>query len=153
MHGPIIIYTRLPSGGTYYPICMFPTNSKCLIAFLMPFLSFVYGYPSSSPHAHCTPIIKSVPSLCYTHRHGHIYMYIQVHTHRHLPSAVPWICKDCLLWKTTCMSFFVVVEILLFVVVTGGDEACNTRVGVWFTEFAQHALHVLLPHDWPILCY
>ena len=45
------------------------------------------------------------------------------------------------------------VEILLFVVVTGGDEACNTRVGVWFAEFAQHALHVLLPHDWPILCY
>ena len=26
-HGPIIIYTRLPTGGTYYPICMFPTNS------------------------------------------------------------------------------------------------------------------------------
>ena len=35
-------------------------------------------------------------------------IYIQVHTHRHLPSAVPWISEDCLLWKTTCMSFFVV---------------------------------------------
>ena len=54
-HGPIIIYTRLPAGGTYYLICMFPTNSECLIAFLMPFLPFGYGYPSSSPRAHCTP--------------------------------------------------------------------------------------------------
>ena len=70
-HGPIIIYTRLPAGGTYYPICMFPTSSECL-AFLMPFLPFVYGYPSSSPRAHCTPN-KSVPTLRYTHRHGHIY--------------------------------------------------------------------------------
>ena len=38
----------------------------------MPFLPFVYGYPSSSPHAHCTPN-KSVPTLRYTHRHGPIY--------------------------------------------------------------------------------
>ena len=30
-HGPIIIYTRLPAGGTYYPICMFPASSECLI--------------------------------------------------------------------------------------------------------------------------
>ena len=26
-HGPIIIYTRLPAGGTYYPICTFPASS------------------------------------------------------------------------------------------------------------------------------
>ena len=69
-HWPIIVYTRLPAGGTYYPICMFPTISKCLIgtsdafsafgifmpflpsAFPMPFLPFVSGYPSSSPRAH-----------------------------------------------------------------------------------------------------
>ena len=30
-HGPIIIYARLPPGGTYYPICTFPANSECLI--------------------------------------------------------------------------------------------------------------------------
>ena len=32
-HGPIIIliYTRLPAGGTYYPICTFPASSECLI--------------------------------------------------------------------------------------------------------------------------
>ena len=50
-HGPIIIYTRLPAGGTYYPICAFPASSECLIGisdafsafFLMHFLPFC-GY-------------------------------------------------------------------------------------------------------------
>ena len=60
-HGPIIIYTRLPAGGTYYPICTFPASSERLIGIsdafsafgiLMPFLPFVSGYPSSSPRAH-----------------------------------------------------------------------------------------------------
>ena len=35
----------------------------------MPFLPFVYEYPSSSPRAHCTPN-KSVLTLRYTRRHG-----------------------------------------------------------------------------------
>ena len=30
-HESIIIYTRLPAGGTYYPICTFPASSECLI--------------------------------------------------------------------------------------------------------------------------
>ena len=68
-HGPIIIYTRLPAGGPYYPICTFPTNSERLIgvsgAFFFFFWAFVYGYPSSCPRAHCTPN-KSVPILCAT---------------------------------------------------------------------------------------
>ena len=54
-HGPIIIYTRLPAGGTYYPICMFPTNSERLIGISDAFSAFVYGDPSSCPRAHCTP--------------------------------------------------------------------------------------------------
>ena len=56
-------------------------------AFLMPFLPFLYGYPSSSPRAHN----KSVPTLRYTRRHGPIYTG---HACRHLLSAVPWISKD-----------------------------------------------------------
>ena len=71
-HGPIIIYTRLPAGRTYYPICTFPASSECLIGISDAFLPFVYGYPSSSPCAHCTPN-KSVPTLRYTRRHGPIY--------------------------------------------------------------------------------
>ena len=72
-HGPIIIYTRLPAGGTYYPICTFPVSSECLIGISDAFCSS-YGYPSSCPRAHCTPN-KSVPTLRYTRRHGPIYIY------------------------------------------------------------------------------
>ena len=88
-HGPIIIYTRLPAGGTCYPICMFPTNSERLIGISDAFSAFVYGYPSSCPHAQCT-LNKSVTTL----RHGLIYT---CHSCRRLPSAVPWISEDRLL--------------------------------------------------------
>ena len=69
----IIIYTSLPAGGTYCPICIFPTNSECLIGISDAFSAFVYGYPSSCPHAQCTPN-KSVTTLRYTRRHGPVYI-------------------------------------------------------------------------------
>ena len=39
-HGPIIIYTRLTAGGTYYPICTFPASSECLIGISDAFSAF-----------------------------------------------------------------------------------------------------------------
>ena len=39
-HGPIIIDTRLPAGGTYYRICMFPASNECLIAISDAFSAF-----------------------------------------------------------------------------------------------------------------
>ena len=39
-HGPIIIYTRLPADGTYYPICTFPASSECLIGISDAFSAF-----------------------------------------------------------------------------------------------------------------
>ena len=39
-HGPIIIYTRLPAGGTYYPICTFPESRECLIGISDAFSAF-----------------------------------------------------------------------------------------------------------------
>ena len=39
-HGTIIIYTRLPAGGTYYPICTFPASSECLIGISNAFSAF-----------------------------------------------------------------------------------------------------------------
>ena len=39
-HRPIIIYTRLPAGGTYYPICTFPANSERLIGISDAFSAF-----------------------------------------------------------------------------------------------------------------
>ena len=99
-HGPIITYTRLPAGGTYYPICMFSMNSERLIGISDAFSAFVYGYPLSCPRAHCTPN-KSVPALRYTHRPGPIYTG---HSCRHLPSAVPRISEDHLFLP--CSNFY-----------------------------------------------
>ena len=42
-HGPIVICTRLPAGGTRYPICMFPTNSERLIGISDAFLPLFTG--------------------------------------------------------------------------------------------------------------
>ena len=39
-HGPVIIYTRLPAGGTYYPICTSPASSECLIGISDAFSAF-----------------------------------------------------------------------------------------------------------------
>ena len=94
-HGPIIIYTRLPAGGTYYPICMLPTNSERLIGISEAFSAFVYGYPSSCPRAHCTPN-KSVTTLRCTRRRGPAYTG---HACRHLLSSVSWISEDRLLLR------------------------------------------------------
>ena len=78
-NGPIIIYTRLSAGGTYYPICTFPASSECLIGISDAFSAFCLRVSVSVifPRAHCTPN-KSV-----------IYIYIQVHARRLLPIAVP----------------------------------------------------------------
>ena len=59
--------------GTYYPICMSPTNSERLIGISDAFSAFVYGYLSSCPRAQCTPN-KSVTTLRYTRRHGPVYI-------------------------------------------------------------------------------
>ena len=104
-HGPIIIYTRVPAGGTYYPICMFPTNGECLIGIYDAFLfclPFVYGYPSSCPRAHeGVPQQKRAYSAlhpqAWTYIYIHLCVYIQLHARRHLPSAVSWISEDRLL--------------------------------------------------------
>ena len=51
---------------------MFHTNSERLIGISDAFSAFVYGYPSSSSRAQCTPN-KSVPTLRYTRRPGLVY--------------------------------------------------------------------------------
>ena len=63
-HEPIIICTRLPAGGTYYPICTFPASSECLIGISDAFSPFVYGYPPSHPQA-WTYMYSSMPEGSY----------------------------------------------------------------------------------------
>ena len=70
-HGPIIIILDYQLGEPTIRSVRSPQAVSVWSAFLIPFLPFVYGCPSSSPRAHCTPN-KSVPTLRYTRRHGPI---------------------------------------------------------------------------------
>ena len=71
-HGPIIIYIRLPAGGTYYPICTFPASSECLTAISDAFFAFCLRVSVIFPTCSLYPN-KSVPTLRYTRRHGPVY--------------------------------------------------------------------------------
>ena len=82
-----IIYTRLPAGGNYYPIYMFPTNAFCLR------VSVIFPTCSLYPQQKC--------AYSAYHPQAWIYNYIQVHTSRYLPSEVPWISEDRLFMCAT----------------------------------------------------
>ena len=71
-HGPIIIYTRLPAGKTYYPICTFPASSECLIGISDAFSAFCLRVSVIFTTCSLYPN-ESVPTLPYTRRHGPIY--------------------------------------------------------------------------------
>ena len=83
-HGPIIICTRLPTGGTYCPICTFPANSECLIGI---------------SDAFCLRVSVILPTCSlypqqkrdYSALHPQAWTFHTGHACRHLPSAVPWI--------------------------------------------------------------
>ena len=88
-HGPMIIYTRLPAGATYYPICMFPTNSECLIGISDAFSAFCLRvFATDLAHVLTVPPTKAC-LLCATPLGT-----LQVHARRQLPSAVTWISED-----------------------------------------------------------
>ena len=95
-HGPIIIYTRLSAGGTYYPICTFPASSECLIGISDAFSAFCLRVSVILPTCSLYPQQKRAYSAL--HPHAWTYIYIHVHARQLLPSAVPWISEDRLLW-------------------------------------------------------
>ena len=81
-HGPIIIYTRLPAGGTYYPICTFPASSECLIGIFDAFSAFCLRVSVIFPTCSLYPQQKAC-LLCTTP--AGLDLYIQVHARRLLP--------------------------------------------------------------------
>ena len=83
-HGPIIIYTRLPAGGTYYPICTFPVSDA--------FSAFCLRVSVIFPTCSLYPQQKRLYSAL--HPQAWTYIIIQVHARKLLPSAVPWISED-----------------------------------------------------------
>ena len=96
-HGPVIIYTRLPAGGTYYPICMFPVSSECLIGISDAFSAVCSRVSIIFPPCSLYPQQKRAYSALHPQAWTYIYIwyrYIQVHAQRLIPSAVPWIYED-----------------------------------------------------------
>ena len=93
-HGPIIIYTRQPAGGTYYPICTFPASSECLIGISDAFSAFCFRVSVIFPTCSLNVPPTKACLLCATPAGMDLYIYIQVHARRLLPSAVPWISED-----------------------------------------------------------
>ena len=66
-HGPIIIYTSLPAGGTFYPICMSPTNSECLIGISDAFSAFCLRVSVILPTCSLYPRQKRAYSALHPH--------------------------------------------------------------------------------------
>ena len=72
-HGPIIIYTRLPAGGTYYPICTFPTSRECLIGISDAFSAFCLRVSVIFPTCSLYPQQKRVYSALHPQAWTYIY--------------------------------------------------------------------------------
>ena len=97
-HGPIIIYTRLPAGGTCHPICMFHTNGECLIGISVAFFFLPLLFTGIRHLAHVLTVTPTKACLlCATPAGMDVYIQLHVRGRRRLPSAVPWISEDRLL--------------------------------------------------------
>ena len=93
-HGPIIIYTRLPAGGTYYPICTVPASSECLIGISDAFSAFCLRVSVILPTCSLYPQQKRAYSALHPQAWTDINRSMP---ERLLPSAVPCISEDRLL--------------------------------------------------------
>ena len=81
-HGPILIYTGLPTGGTYYPICMFPTNSECLIGISDAFSAFCLRVSVILPTCSLYPKQKRAYSALHLQAWTYIYRSMPEGTYR-----------------------------------------------------------------------
>ena len=73
--GPIIIYTRLPAGRTYYPICTFPASSECLIGISDAFSAFCLRVSVILPTCSLYPQQKRAYSALHPQAWTYIYIY------------------------------------------------------------------------------
>ena len=73
-HRPTIIYTRLPAGGTYYPICTFPASSECLIGISDTFSAFCLRVSVVFPTCSLYPQQKRAYSALYPQAWTDIYI-------------------------------------------------------------------------------
>ena len=96
-HGLIIIYTRLPAGGTYCPICTFPASSECLIGISDAFSAFCLRVSVIFPTCSLYPQQKRAYSALHPQAWTYICTYIYIYIGpcpKALTSAVPRISED-----------------------------------------------------------
>ena len=95
-HGPIIIYTRLPAGGTYYPICTFPASSECLIGISDAFSAFCLWVSIILPTCSLYPQQKHAYSVLHPQAWTYIYRSMPKGSYRVQPPGFPKIvCWKC----------------------------------------------------------
>ena len=82
-HGPIIIYTRLPAGGTYYPICRFPASNECLIGISDAFSAFCLWVSVIFP----TCSLYAQQKRAYSALHPQAWTYIYTYIHKSMPEG------------------------------------------------------------------
>ena len=119
-HGPIIIYTRLPAGGTtiqsarsLWPVSVW--HFWCLFCLLFTGICHLAHVLAVPPTKACL--------LCATP--AGLDLYIQVHARRLLPSAVSWISEDCLLSTFSCDMQSAKVELPIMVTkLRNGKSSC-----------------------------
>ena len=104
-HGPIIIYTRLPAGVIYYPICTFPASSECLIGISDAFSAFCLRVSVILPTCSVYPQQKHAYSALHPQAWTYIYKSMPEGSYRvqypGFPKIVYWanFCFANLVWS------------------------------------------------------
>ena len=88
-HGPIITYTRLPAGGTCYPICTFPASSKCLLDISDAFSAFCLPVSVIFPTCSLYPPKKCAYSVLHPQAWTYIYRSMPEGSYRVQSSGFP----------------------------------------------------------------
>ena len=88
-HGPIIIYTRLPAGGTYYPICTFPASRECFIGISDAFSAFCLRVSVIFPTCSLYPQQKRDYSALHPQAWTYIYRSMLESSYRVLSPGFP----------------------------------------------------------------
>ena len=134
-HGPIIIYTRLPAGGTYYPICAFPMSSESLIGISNAFSAVCLGVSVIFPTCSLYPQQKHAYSVLHLQAWPYIYTGPCL---KALTECSPLGFQRLSIASLTCttpqidqMLYLGSGSSVLPVVVVGPDEYRHRSTGTW----------------------
>ena len=146
-HGPIIIYTRLPAGGIYYPI---PTNSECLTGISDAFSAFCLRVSIIFPTCSLYPQQKCAYSLLHPLAWTYMYRSMPIGTYQvQSPGFLKIVCCFCeeMVFTYDTFSFSVKKNLTtcfsrrhlsLIVVCAGVENAFSTTPHVMTVSFHKY---------------